>query len=978
MKALFSIVVCLAMITFAGACFAQTELVNDTFDGGTDGVYLGANWTGCGFNSGAYNKLAYQNNQAGGSGFWAQDCALYTGNGVFPSDQYVTATIVSPTPSSSPQTSVQLRANAIPFTDESYIACGWDSQDFPPDYHYRMWSLSPGAPGPVSLYLSNITPAVNDVISCQILGNTLTMTLNGTKVATVIDTSGIVNGYPGLYYVDPNGSSPNPSDIIFDNFAAGSGPAVTSVVISPNIATVKAGSYLQFTGMVNYADGSTSNMNNWSSSDSSIATVDGSGFAYGANAGTAIITGASAADSGTANLSVLAAVGYSPLVNDSFVGNGGYLGSNWVGCGYDGGAYSELIYQNNQAGGSGYYSQNCSLYIGYGAFPSDQYGTAMVVAPIPTSTPEAAIQIRGNATPSTPESYIACGWDAQDFPADFHYRIWSLAPNGTPTSLFLSSVLPATNDLIWCQVLGNTVTMQVNGTTIATVADSSGLAVGYPGLYYIDLNGDAPPTTDVIFDNFVGGRVDGPVVASITIAPPSATVLIGSSVQFTATGTYTDGTVANISSSANWSSSDASMATVNASGLASGVNPGTVTITAAAGMATRTASLQVGGLSPTVTFTGAPANAPFNTTFSVTATTNASVMPTITGTTGVCSVSSVTGTPANASSTVTMLTGSGSCNLTANWAATPNYSAAGPLLQITAATKLTPVVTFTGAPKSATYNTSFTVNATTNASTMPQISGTANICRVGAVSGTPASSSASVTMINGTGTCTLSATWAADTNYAAPTAKTQSVTAAKATSTVTITANTPNPATLKQPVTISFAAAGIGAGPTGSVTVTGNANESCTSTLNPAHTGNCSISFSSAGSRNLKASYAGDNNFSSSTSTNVSQTVNSPTVSLNPTSVNYGSVNKGSSSTKAVTVSNTGTGALINLSWSISGSNKFTVASTTCGTTLNPAASCVINITFSPSGNGTQTGTLSLADNATNSPQAVSLTGSGK
>jgi hypothetical protein len=270
------------------------------------------------------------------------------------------------------------------------------------------------------------------------------------------------------------------------------------------------------------------------------------------------------------------------------------------------------------------------------------------------------------------------------------------------------------------------------------------------------------------------------------------------------------------------------------------------------------------------------------------------------------------------------------------------------------------------------------VNATTNASTMPQITGTTNICTVGAISGTPANASASVTMINGTGTCTLSANWAADTNYLAPTAKTQSVTAAKATSTITITANTPNPATLKQPVTISFTAAGIGAGPIGSVTVTGNANESCTSTLTPAHSGTCSISFSSAGLRFLKATYAGDSNFSSSTSGSVLQTVNSPTVVLNPTSINYGSVNKGSSSTKAELISNIGTGALINFSWSISGSNKFAVSSSTCGTTLNAGATCVINITFSPSGNGTQSGTLTLADNATNSPQTVSLTGSGK
>ena len=75
-KTLFGVAVCLAVITTAGACFAQTQLVSDNFDAGTNGAYLGPNWTGCGYNNGAYNKLDYQNNQAGGSGFWGQDLSL--------------------------------------------------------------------------------------------------------------------------------------------------------------------------------------------------------------------------------------------------------------------------------------------------------------------------------------------------------------------------------------------------------------------------------------------------------------------------------------------------------------------------------------------------------------------------------------------------------------------------------------------------------------------------------------------------------------------------------------------------------------------------------------------------------------------------------------------------------------------------------------------------------------------------------------
>src|ERR1700687_93787 len=115
MRTLLTVVVCLALISSVGVCFAQTQLVSDNFTSGTNGTYLGPIWTGCGFNNGAYNVLVYETGAAGGSGFWAQDCALYIGYGAFPSDQYVSATVVAPTPSSSPQTSIQLRANATPF-----------------------------------------------------------------------------------------------------------------------------------------------------------------------------------------------------------------------------------------------------------------------------------------------------------------------------------------------------------------------------------------------------------------------------------------------------------------------------------------------------------------------------------------------------------------------------------------------------------------------------------------------------------------------------------------------------------------------------------------------------------------------------------------------------------------------------------------------------------------------------------------------
>ena len=98
-----------------------------------------------------------------------------------------------------------------------------------------------------------------------------------------------------------------------------------------------------------------------------------------------------------------------------------------------------------------------------------------------------------------------------------------------------------------------------------------------------------------------------------------------------------------------------------------------------------------------------------------------------------------------------------------------------------------------------------------------------------------------------------------------------------------------------------------------------------------------------------------------------------PAVSLSPTSLSFGDQANGTTSAaQQVTVTNSGTGPLI-LS-SIQTSSEF-AATNTCGAPVAPAGSCTIQVTFTPSASGTQTGTLTIADNATDSPQIVALTG---
>ncbi len=104
-----------------------------------------------------------------------------------------------------------------------------------------------------------------------------------------------------------------------------------------------------------------------------------------------------------------------------------------------------------------------------------------------------------------------------------------------------------------------------------------------------------------------------------------------------------------------------------------------------------------------------------------------------------------------------------------------------------------------------------------------------------------------------------------------------------------------------------------------------------------------------------------------------------PLVKLVPGTLLFGDVPLGSSSSPmTVTLTNTGTGVLSIASVSILGANPGDFSQTnTCGIMVNPGATCTFSVLFTPSAKGTRSANISLADNATNSPQTVSLMGTG-
>jgi hypothetical protein len=171
-----------------------------------------------------------------------------------------------------------------------------------------------------------------------------------------------------------------------------------------------------------------------------------------------------------------------------------------------------------------------------------------------------------------------------------------------------------------------------------------------------------------------------------------------------------------------------------------------------------------------------------------------------------------------------------------------------------------------------------------------------------------------------------------------------------------------------------------------SITVTGtNAkdfSESNTCGSSVAAEGNCPISVtftpSASGSRTASVSIT-DNASGSPQTVSLSGTGAGPVVSLSPTSLTFGSQAVGTlGAAQTITLSNTGNAALSITSITVTGTNAKDFSETnTCGSSVAAEGNCPISVTFTPSASGSRTASVSITDNASGSPQTVSLSGTG-
>ena len=172
--------------------------------------------------------------------------------------------------------------------------------------------------------------------------------------------------------------------------------------------------------------------------------------------------------------------------------------------------------------------------------------------------------------------------------------------------------------------------------------------------------------------------VTSPIVQSIAITPSSPSIAVNTTQQFTAIGTFSDGSMQNITGSVQWSSGNPGVASINvngAPGLAMGLAAGSSIITAASGSVFSNANLTVTGATLTsIAVTPAAPSIPLGTLQQFTATgtfsdgTTQDITGTVTWTSSKTSVATITVSglaTARNLGTTTITAASGSVNGTA-------------------------------------------------------------------------------------------------------------------------------------------------------------------------------------------------------------------------------------------------------------------------------------------------------------------------
>ena len=348
-------------------------------------------------------------------------------------------------------------------------------------------------------------------------------------------------------------------------------PTLQSIQISPTNPSVAAGTSIQFAATAIYSDNSHSDVTTevvWNSSGATIATVgaatgNAAGLTLGSSTLSATFQGQSASTKLTVTAATLVAIEVSPASPGLAAGTTQAFTAT--------GTFSNHTTQNLTADVRWSVSDSAvatlsslGLATGLNAGNATVTATCAVASICGSVSGSAALTVTGSTLVSiavtAPTLSIALGTTRQ-FTATGTYA------NHSTQNL--------TAQVTWTSTTGSV-------ATVSNVSGSAGLATSVaPGATSVTANVGAVTSAPVTL------TVTAAPLVSIAIIPASPSIALGTTVQLTATGTYTDSSTQNLTTQVTWASSAGSIATVSnalgSNGLATSVATGTTIVTAGFG-----------------------------------------------------------------------------------------------------------------------------------------------------------------------------------------------------------------------------------------------------------------------------------------------------------------------------------------------------------------------------------------------------------
>ena len=420
----------------------------------------------------------------------------------------------------------------------------------------------------IPLYTSKQYKAVGHYSNGMVadITNLVAWTSSNMAVATVGASTGLATGWAvGSTTITASyGSVSGSTGLTVAN------PTLMSLTITPMNPSKPVGYHTQFIATGHYDNGTSADITTlvvWSSSNTAIATIGAStGLAVGVGQGTATITAsASSGVDNTASLTVTAATLNSITITPSTASLPQGLTQQYTAVGHysDGSSFliTDLVTWTSS-------SPTIASINSTGLATALREGSTSITATYGIRTSNTATLA---VTPATLSS-ISIIPSTVSMPAGFTQQYTAIGYYSNGTSF------DVTTQVMWGVTNGTVASISNTGLATAVSVGTSGITAAMGSI-------QAPQATLT---------VTAATLESITVSPSTASIPSGYQQQYTATGLYSDGTMLNITGLVTWSSSSPAQASIDSTGLATGISVGSTNITASLNnISSNTATLTV-------------------------------------------------------------------------------------------------------------------------------------------------------------------------------------------------------------------------------------------------------------------------------------------------------------------------------------------------------------------------------------------------